>query len=159
MHIDKDLVAASATPLVLAILAEGESYGYAILKRVRALSGGELEWTDGMLYPLLHRLERLGHVTTEWRTPPEGRRRKYYVITEDGRAALAEQQRQWETVTRALNDVWPGSGVLLTALGRREMESVESQIAEWRAYVAGAPASTAATSTSWRITFAARSPS
>ena len=57
MHIDKDLVAASATPLVLAILAEGESYGYAILKRVRELSGGELEWTDGMLYPLLHRLE------------------------------------------------------------------------------------------------------
>ena len=56
MRIDKDLVAASATPLVLAILAEGESYGYAILKRVRALSGGELEWTDGMLYPLLHRL-------------------------------------------------------------------------------------------------------
>ena len=49
MHIDKDLIAASATPLVLAILAEGESYGYAILKRVRALSGGELEWTDGML--------------------------------------------------------------------------------------------------------------
>ena len=84
MHIDKDLVAASATPLVLAILAEGESYGYAILKRVRALSGGELEWTDGMLYPLLHRLRRLGYVTTEWRTPPEGRRRKYYVITDDG---------------------------------------------------------------------------
>ena len=67
MHIDKDLVAASATPLVLAILAEGESYGYAILKRVRELSGGELEWTDGMLYPLLHRLGRLGYVTTEWR--------------------------------------------------------------------------------------------
>ena len=72
MHIDKDLVAAAATPLVLAILAEGESYGYAILKRVRALSAGELEWTDGMLYPLLHRLDRLGHVTTEWRTSPEG---------------------------------------------------------------------------------------
>jgi PadR family transcriptional regulator PadR len=116
MHIDKDLVAASATPLVLAILAEGESYGYAILKRVRALSGGELEWTDGMLYPLLHRLHRLGYVTTEWRTPPGGRRRKYYVITDNGRAALAEQQRQWLTITRALSDVWPGSGVLLTAL-------------------------------------------
>ena len=71
--------------LVLAILAEGESYGYAILKRVRELSGGELEWTDGMLYPLLHRLRRLGYVTTEWRTPPEGRRRRYYAITEDGR--------------------------------------------------------------------------
>src|SRR5687767_10806894 len=117
MHIDKDLVAASATPLVLAILSEGESYGYAILKRVRALSGGELEWTDGMLYPLLHRLLRLGYVTTEWRTPPEGRRRRYYAITDDGRSALADQQRQWLAVTRALNDVWPGSGGLLSALG------------------------------------------
>jgi PadR family transcriptional regulator PadR len=116
MHIDKDLVAASATPLVLAILAEGESYGYAILKRVRELSGGELKWTDGMLYPLLHRLRRLGYVTTEWRTPSEGRRRRYYMITDDGRAALAEQRRQWVTVIRTLNDVWPGSEGLLTAV-------------------------------------------
>jgi PadR family transcriptional regulator len=117
VHIDKDLVAASSTPLVLAILAEGESYGYAILKRVRELSGGELEWTDGMLYPLLHRLLRLGYVTTEWRTPPEGRRRRYYAITDDGRAALADQRRQWATVARALGDVWPGSGGPLTILG------------------------------------------
>jgi PadR family transcriptional regulator PadR len=101
---------------VLAILAEGESYGYAILRRVRELSGGEIEWTDGMLYPLLHRLERLGHVTTEWRTPPEGRRRKYYVITDDGRAALADQRRQWAAVSGALNNVWPGGG-LLAAVG------------------------------------------
>jgi DNA-binding PadR family transcriptional regulator len=114
MHIDKDLIAASATPLVLAILADGESYGYAILKRVRALSAGELEWTDGMLYPLLHRLSRLGYVTTEWRSPA-GRRRKYYAITDDGRAVLADQQRQWATVSRALNDVWPGGGLLATA--------------------------------------------
>ena len=117
MHVDKDLIAASATPLVLAILAEGESYGYAILKRVRALSAGELEWTDGMLYPLLHRLSRLGYVTTEWRTPPEGRRRKYYAITDGGRAALADQQQQWVAVTRALNDVWPGSGGVAATLG------------------------------------------
>jgi len=118
VHIDKDLVAASSTPLVLAILADGESYGYAILKRVRALSEGELEWTDGMLYPLLHRLHRQGYVTTEWRTPPPGgRRRRYYAITDDGRAALADQQRQWAAVARALGDVWPGSGRLLPALG------------------------------------------
>jgi PadR family transcriptional regulator len=110
VHIDKDLVAASATPLVLAILAEDESYGYAILKRVRELSGGEFEWTDGMLYPLLHRLNRLGYVTTEWRTPPAGRRRRYYAITDDGRAAIAEQQRQWVTVTGALAGVWRGPG-------------------------------------------------
>ena len=117
MHIDKDLVAASATPLVLAILTEDENYGYAILKRVRALSAGELEWTDGMLYPLLHRLSRLGYVTTEWRAPPEGRRRKYYAITDEGRAALADQQQQWVAITRALNDVWPGSGAVVAALG------------------------------------------
>jgi PadR family transcriptional regulator, regulatory protein PadR len=117
VHIDKDLVAASATPLVLAILAEGESYGYALLKRVRELSRGELEWSDGMLYPLLHRLGRLGYVTTEWRTPPGERRRRYYAITDEGRAALGEQRRQWVAVTRALGDVWRGPGSLPLALG------------------------------------------
>src|ERR671927_1452286 len=88
MDVNKDLVAATATPLVLAILAEGDSYGYAILRRVSELSGGELQWTDGMLYPVLHRLERQGLVTTEWAVPPEGRRRKYYAITDAGREAL-----------------------------------------------------------------------
>lgn len=117
MQIDKDLVAASATPLVLAILRDGESYGYAILKRVRELSAGELEWTDGMLYPLLHRLERLGLVTTEWHSPPEGRRRKYYALTDDGRAALAEHQRQWEAVTRAMREVFGGGDWGALALG------------------------------------------
>ncbi len=117
MHIDKDLIAASATPLVLAILAEGESYGYAILKRVRELSGGELEWTDGMLYPLLHRLHRLGYVTTEWRTPPEGRRRRYYAITDDGLAALAEHKQQWVTVARTLGSAWQGIDPLRLVLG------------------------------------------
>ena len=115
MYIEKDLVAASATPLVLGILAEGESYGYAILKRVREMSGGRMEWTDGMLSPLLHRLDRLGLVTAEWQVPAEGRRRKYYGITEAGRAALVEHKRQWVTVTRALRDVW-GGGDLLPAM-------------------------------------------
>jgi PadR family transcriptional regulator PadR len=112
MDIDKDLVAASATPLVLSILSDGESYGYAILKRVRDLSDGDLEWTDGMLYPLLHRLHRLGYVTTEWRVPPEGRRRKYYALTGAGAAALAEHRRQWAAVTRTLDGVWDRSQTL-----------------------------------------------
>lgn len=106
MKIDKDLVAAAAMPLVLAIIGEGESYGYAILKRVRELSHGEMEWTDGMLYPLLHRLERLGYVTTEWRAATEARGRKYYALTDDGRLALAERKRQWTTVAMALGAVW-----------------------------------------------------
>jgi len=109
VHIAKDLVAASTTPLVLGILAEGESYGYALLKQVGELSGGHLEWTDGLLYPLLHRLERFGHVESVWRQPESGRRRKYYRITEQGRAELAEQRRQWSTVVDTLRNVWQDS--------------------------------------------------
>jgi PadR family transcriptional regulator, regulatory protein PadR len=78
MEINKDLIAASSTPIVLAILAEADSYGYAILQRVRELSGGQMAWTDGMLYPVLHRLERLGHVEARWGTTANGRPRKYY---------------------------------------------------------------------------------
>lgn len=106
MHIPKDLVAASATPLVLGILAQQESYGYAILKQVSELSDGQLEWTDGLLYPLLHRLERMGHIESAWRTPPGGRQRKYYSITEQGLAELAEHRRQWAAVVDALKGIW-----------------------------------------------------
>ncbi len=104
--IGKDLVAASATPLVLSILAEADSYGYAILKRVAELSGGELQWTDGMLYPILHRLERLGHVTARWERTESGRRRKYYRITPSGRTQLAAQRRQWRIVEDTLRGLW-----------------------------------------------------
>ena len=106
VEINKDLVAASSTPIVLAILAEGDSYGYAILHRVRELSGGRMEWTDGMLYPVLHRLERLGHVKARWEVAKTGRRRKYYEITRSGRAQLAEERRQWLAVDATLRGIW-----------------------------------------------------
>jgi DNA-binding PadR family transcriptional regulator len=106
MAINKDLIAASSTPIVLAILAAGDSYGYAILQRVRELSGGHLEWTDGMLYPVLHRLERLGHVTARWKVAESGRRRKYYRITPGGRAQLVEERRQWQAVDSTLRGIW-----------------------------------------------------
>ena len=106
LEINKDLVAASSTPIVLAILAEGDSYGYAILQRVRELSGGRMEWTDGMLYPVLHRLERLGHVEARWEVAESGRRRKYYRITPQGRAQLTEERRQWQTVDATLRGIW-----------------------------------------------------
>ena len=107
MDIGKDLVAATATPLVLAILAEGDSYGYAILKRVSELSGGELQWTDGMLYPVLHRLERQGHIKGKWGASETGRKRKYYHLTARGQAQLAEQRQQWQMVDAALRNIWP----------------------------------------------------
>lgn len=106
MEISKDLMAASSTPIVLAILAEEDSYGYAILQRVRELSGGRIEWTDGMLYPVLHRLERLGHVAARWEIAESGRRRKYYRITSGGRVQLAEERRQWQAVDATLRGIW-----------------------------------------------------
>ena len=106
MDLGKDLVAASATHLVLAILGEGDSYGYAIIKRVTELSGGHLQWTDGMLYPVLHRLERQGHVAARWRASDNGRRRKYYRITKEGRAQLAAQRKQWQVVDDTLRGIW-----------------------------------------------------
>jgi PadR family transcriptional regulator PadR len=102
MNVGKDLVAASATPLVLAILSDGQSYGYAIIKRVAELSGGELQWTDGMLYPVLHRLERNGFVKAVWGESEAGRRRKYYRLTRSGEQELQSQRRQWQLVDATL---------------------------------------------------------
>jgi DNA-binding PadR family transcriptional regulator len=116
MDINKDLIAASSTPLVLAILAEGDSYGYAILQRVRELSSGRMEWTDGMLYPVLHRLERLGHVKAKWKVAESGRRRKYYRITSEGRAELAAERKQWEAVDATLRSVWQALALSAPAL-------------------------------------------
>jgi len=109
MDIGKDLVAASATPLVLAILKEGESYGYAIIRRVGDLSGGRLQWTDGMLYPVLHRLERSGYIEGSWGRSETGRRRKYYRLTDRGVEMLANQRQQWKVVDETLRGVWFGA--------------------------------------------------
>lgn len=114
VDINKDLIAASSTPIVLAILAEADSYGYAILQRVRELSGGQMEWTDGMLYPVLHRLERLGHVESRWEVPETGRRRKYYRLTPTGQAQLAEERRQWQAVDATLRGIWQAIATSLT---------------------------------------------
>lgn len=121
MNISKDLVAASAAPLVLAILADGDSYGYAIIKRVGELSDGHLQWTDGMLYPVLHRLERLGYVEARWATAESGRRRRYYRLTKQGRAHLQTQKSQWQVVDAALREIWMEfSSASPTGLARRQ---------------------------------------
>lgn len=106
MDINKDLTAASSTPIVLAILAEGDSYGYAIISRVQELSGGRMSWTDGMLYPVLHRLERNGYVESKWLVAENGRRRKYYGLTTLGWAQLEEERRQWQAVDATLRGIW-----------------------------------------------------
>ena len=106
MDLGKDLVAASATPLILPILAEGEGYGYAIIKRVSELSDGHLQWTDGMLYPVLHRLERHGLVASKWGASESGRQRKYYRLTKLGRTQLEEDRKRWQIVDATLHRIW-----------------------------------------------------
>jgi DNA-binding PadR family transcriptional regulator len=104
--VQKELIAASTEPLILSLLAQGESYGYALIQRVRELSGEQICWTDGMLYPVLHRLERQGRIRARWKTAETGRKRKYYSILKDGRAALAQAQQQWQIVDDALKSLW-----------------------------------------------------
>jgi len=102
----KELVAASTEPLILSLLAQGESYGYALIQEVKRLSGDKIEWTDGMLYPVLHRMEREGWIESRWGEAANGRKRKYYSLAKAGRKALNEQRDQWVTVSTVLKRLW-----------------------------------------------------
>ena len=105
--ISKALVAASTKPMILSILAAtGENYGYQIIQSVKRMTGGALEWSDGMLYPVLHRLEKDGFIVSQWSISAEGRRRKYYRITDSGRLELEKDMRQWMSVHDALSKLW-----------------------------------------------------
>lgn len=102
MGIDKDLIAASSIPILLAVLRDEPCYGYAIIRKVAELSQGRLEWSEGMLYPVLHRLEEQGFVEASWMTAENGRKRKYYRTTQEGSAELDRIREQWEAVSETL---------------------------------------------------------
>ena len=102
----KELVAASTVPLVLSVLTRGESYGYELIQQVRELSGGRIEWTEGMLYPVLHWMEDEDLIEAEWREAETGRKRKYYRLRKEGRKALQTEQQQWLTVHETLTKLW-----------------------------------------------------
>src|SRR5258706_7217447 len=104
--IAKELVAASTEPLILSLLSKGESYGYALIQEVKQLSGDKIDWTDGMLYPVLHRMEENGWIKSRWVEIENGRKRKYYSLKKDGKKALGEQQDQWNTVHGVLSKLW-----------------------------------------------------
>ena len=104
--LSKELVAASTVPLVLSVLARGENYGYALIQEVRNISGGRIEWTEGMLYPVLHWMENENLIESEWRQGDGERRRKYYRLRKEGRKALQEEQEQWMTVHTTLMNLW-----------------------------------------------------
>jgi DNA-binding PadR family transcriptional regulator len=100
--LSKDLIAASATPIILSILSHGDSYGYAIIQRVRELSDGEMEWADGMLYPILHRLEKQKLIESYWGKAETGRKRKYYRVRKAGTTELARLMENWHSVYHML---------------------------------------------------------
>ena len=105
--LSKELVAASTIPLVLSVLSKGESYGYELIQNVRKISGGKIEWTEGMLYPVLHWMERERLIESEWRTAEDSsRKRRYYCIRKEGRKALQSEQQQWIAVHTTLMKLW-----------------------------------------------------
>ncbi|MFY0686189.1 MAG: helix-turn-helix transcriptional regulator [Cyclobacteriaceae bacterium] len=102
----KSLIAASSRPLILAILQQGPSYGYSIIQQVKELSRGDIEWTDGMMYPILHRLEKEGLVVPEWKQTDGGRHRKYYAITDQGKLALHGEKEDWIKMNTIIMKLW-----------------------------------------------------
>ena len=104
--IDKELVAATSVSIALSILSEADSYGYEIIQRVTELTGGEFEWTEAMLYPVLHRLENRKLVKSYWRKASTGRKRKYYSITSAGLTELKDKKQQWRIVAGVLRTLW-----------------------------------------------------
>ena len=102
----KTLIAASAKPIILSILQMGENYGYQIIKRVRQASGGTLEWSSSLLYPVLHRLEKDELIQSHWKISEKGRMRRNYSITDLGREELIVEKQRWLNVHHVLNEFW-----------------------------------------------------
>jgi len=100
------LVAASAKPVILSLLLSGESYGYQILQRVRRVSGGAMNWSSAMLYPVLRRMEKDGLILSEWRISEENRMRKYYRLTNLGRQEFEKEKARWISIQDALRKLW-----------------------------------------------------
>jgi len=108
----KNLAGASAKPIILSLLLSGESYGYQIIKRVRNVSGGSLEWSNAMLYPVLHRMESDGLIRSEWKSSEENRMRKYYFLTDRGRRELLVEKEQWRGLQETLRKLLSPAGAV-----------------------------------------------
>jgi len=90
--------------LVLEVIAQGPSYGYEISQTVAARSDGVFELKEGTLYPALHRLERKKLLRAVWREA-DGRRRKYYELTDAGRVELTARKQSWLRFAAGVNGV------------------------------------------------------
>jgi DNA-binding PadR family transcriptional regulator len=93
-------------PMILAVLSDEPLHGYAVIEELKLRSGGELDLPEGTVYPALHRLERRGLLRSSW-TRVEGRRRRIYRLTANGRRELASSRREWRTFSRVVDGVLP----------------------------------------------------
>jgi len=91
--------------LILKTLRLGQLHGWGISKRVRLLSDDVLQINQGSLYPALYRLEERGLIEAEWGISPEGRKAKFYRLTEAGRTHLTEERASWRAFSGAVEAV------------------------------------------------------
>ena len=100
-----DLMQGTLDVLILKILALEAHHGWSIAQRLKQISGDELQVSDGSLYPALHKLERAGWITAEWKTSELGRRAKFYSLTRAGRRRLERETEHWKRVSSAITKV------------------------------------------------------
>jgi DNA-binding PadR family transcriptional regulator len=105
-ELSKDLIAASANPLILSILSVEESYGYQIIRKISEISDNKIHWKEGTLYPVLHKMEKSGIIKSKWKVAENGRKRKYYYINKKGKALLDEELDHWRLIFNSLKKLW-----------------------------------------------------
>ena len=108
MKINKELMKGSTSILILTLLDGADMYGYQITQELKKRSDNTIDMKEGTLYPTLHALEKEGAVESYWQDSAEGRRRKYYKITEDGREMLCHKQKEWSAFMEAMNSIIAG---------------------------------------------------
>jgi len=104
--LSKELIGASSIPIILSILSKGEAYGYQIIQEVKKVSNGQLEWSEGTLYPVLHKLEKKGLITSSWKVGDTGRRRKYYTLSTSGKKRFEVEKANWVFIHSIVTKLW-----------------------------------------------------
>jgi DNA-binding PadR family transcriptional regulator len=107
--VSKELVAAAAIPLILSVLKRNDSYGYAIVQKVKELSEGQISWREASIYPVLKKLEKDGMIKSYWKVTENERPRKYYTILSDGGKQLETNQEEWRNVFSVFKHFWDDS--------------------------------------------------
>ena len=97
-----DLVQGTLDLLILRVITLDPMHGWAIANRIRQISKESLQVQQGSLYPALHRLEQQGWIAAEWKPSENGRRAKFYSLTDTGRGKLAEERALWERLSAGI---------------------------------------------------------